>query len=121
MERRLCATHAGDGSDAARLVIIEVGCGTRVPTVRNECEEVWRDCNAAAAGSCTLIRINPDADNGGEERTVAGEQEERDASCASQPQQICVRAGALAALRCIDRFLQQIESNAGADRGCVVK
>ena len=29
---------------AARLVILEMGCGVRCPSVRRECEEVLGDC-----------------------------------------------------------------------------
>eukprot|EP00762_Andalucia_godoyi_P002449 ANDGO_02655.mRNA.1 hypothetical protein SDRG_01321 len=68
-----------------RLVILEIGCGVRVPSVREECESVLRDINARSraakhvanvqnqqnvgeneaeeqdqAPQATLIRINPD-------------------------------------------------------------
>ncbi|KAF1328939.1 hypothetical protein FI667_g6325, partial [Globisporangium splendens] len=44
-----------------KLVVLEIGCGTRVPSVRKECEMVVSDlferCGRAQA---SLVRINPD-------------------------------------------------------------
>jgi len=52
-----------------KLVILELGCGTKVPAVREESEEVLLDTakritsHAGSTGSVCLIRINPkDAD-----------------------------------------------------------
>eukprot|EP01063_Lacrimia_lanifica_P016739 TRINITY_DN23291_c0_g1_i1.p1 TRINITY_DN23291_c0_g1~~TRINITY_DN23291_c0_g1_i1.p1 ORF type:complete len:305 (+),score=69.90 TRINITY_DN23291_c0_g1_i1:48-962(+) len=52
------ALHAG----GARLVIIEIGCGLRVPSVRKRCEDVFLSAKAAAGdpSHVTFIRINPD-------------------------------------------------------------
>jgi len=46
-------------ADGARLVILELGCGLRVPSVRVECEAVLRD-TVARGGHAKLVRINPD-------------------------------------------------------------
>lgn len=47
-----------------RLVVLEIGCGIRVPSVRQECQDVIIDTAARCQGStetrCTHIRINPD-------------------------------------------------------------
>lgn len=49
-------------SSGGKLVILELGCGTRVQSIRQECEMVFRD--AAAKGACvTLVRINPSEDS----------------------------------------------------------
>ena len=48
-----------------KLVILEMGCGTKVPAVRQESEEVLVDCakkiqsQEGSEGSVCLIRINP--------------------------------------------------------------
>ena len=55
----------------AKLVVLEIGCGIRVPSVRRECEDVIRDtavrCNntrdvegGSVLKRCYFIRINPD-------------------------------------------------------------
>ena len=41
------------------LVVLEIGCGTRVPSVRMETESVVRDARLRGARA-HLIRINPD-------------------------------------------------------------
>ena len=53
--------------DSMKLVILEIGCGIRVPSVRMECQDVLHDtaarCQRQSADSppcCSLIRINPD-------------------------------------------------------------
>ena len=51
-------------SNNERLVIMEIGCGTNVPAVRRESEEVLVDCakkikSQGSHGSVCLIRINP--------------------------------------------------------------
>jgi len=43
----------------ARVVLLELGCGMRVPSVRAECEEVLRD-TLQRGGQAVLIRVNPD-------------------------------------------------------------
>ena len=42
-------------SASTRLVVIEIGCGTAVPTVREEAEEYLK----GFPEQCSLIRINP--------------------------------------------------------------
>lgn len=42
------------------VAVVEIGCGTRVPSVRVECEQVVADVNARG-GRATLVRINPEA------------------------------------------------------------
>jgi hypothetical protein len=51
---------------AYRVVVLEIGCGTRVPSISNEALCVHRDINAissrfGATPAATLIRINPAA------------------------------------------------------------
>jgi NAD-dependent SIR2 family protein deacetylase len=49
---------------SAKLVVLEIGCGVRVPSVRLECETVIHDtasrCLNTAEKRCTHIRINPE-------------------------------------------------------------
>jgi len=40
-----------------RLVVLEVGCGLRVPNLRKRCEELFSE---APLGQCEFIRINPE-------------------------------------------------------------
>jgi len=52
-------------SQSRKLVILEMGCGIKVPAVRQESEEVLSDCankiksKPTSGGSVCLIRINP--------------------------------------------------------------
>jgi hypothetical protein len=52
-----------EGDVSTKLVILEIGCGALVPSVRLEGEEVLRDFNNAslqlAREKAVLIRINP--------------------------------------------------------------
>ena len=50
------AVSSGVGG-GLRLVILELGCGLRVPSVRGECEAVLRDTRARG-GAAMLVRIN---------------------------------------------------------------
>lgn len=43
-----------------RIVVLEIGAGTAVPTVRKECERLVLDGHSAGA-SVSLVRINPDS------------------------------------------------------------
>jgi len=44
-----------------KCVIIEIGCGIRIPSVRKRCEELYKDLIDKGFGSrCEFIRINPD-------------------------------------------------------------
>ena len=49
---------------SAKLVVLEIGCGVRVPSVRQECHDVIYDtasrCLDKGEKRCTHIRINPD-------------------------------------------------------------
>ncbi len=61
MEKRMA-----ESSD--KLVVLEIGCGVRVPSVRQECQDVIMDtatrCQSTGTTSmearCTHIRINPE-------------------------------------------------------------
>jgi len=44
-------------NDGLRLVIVEIGCGLRVPSIRKRCEELFAAC---AVGQAELVRINPE-------------------------------------------------------------
>ena len=46
-----------------KLVVLEIGCGVKVPSVRRECQDVIADTAAQIldASRCVHIRINPDA------------------------------------------------------------
>lgn len=44
---------------AARVVILELGCGVRVPSVRRECESVLDD-TLTRGGDALLVRVNPE-------------------------------------------------------------
>eukprot|EP00957_Ditylum_brightwellii_P180747 13769826-Ditylum_brightwellii.AAC.1 len=56
-----------DVSKGRSLVILELGCGVKVPAVRNESNEVLRDSLERARssqttdqkGCVTLVRVNP--------------------------------------------------------------
>jgi len=83
------------------LVILELGCGTKVPAVREESEEVLLDTakkinsHEGSKGSVCLIRINPkDADI-----VVEGEEESLDT--------ISITSTAANALQKIDSLLKE--------------
>ena len=84
----------------ANFVLVEIGCGTNVPAVRNESEEVLADTLdglsmlGESRGSVTLIRINP---------KEAGIEEER-----LSPHVVSIYENSLEALRKIDRELDMI-------------
>ena len=40
-----------------RLVILEVGCGMRIPSIRKRCEELHVSCPSSQS---TFIRVNPE-------------------------------------------------------------
>lgn len=48
-------------ASGGRLAILELGCGTRVQSVRQECECVFRDASERGARA-SLIRVNPSED-----------------------------------------------------------
>ena len=41
-------------------VILEIGCGLRVPSIRKRCEEVYAACSKDCPSQVDFIRINPD-------------------------------------------------------------
>lgn len=45
-------------NSALKLVIVEIGCGLRVPNIRKRCEMLFSD---SPPGQCDLVRINPEA------------------------------------------------------------
>ena len=53
----MCAPVALQADRRKRLVIVEAGCGLRVPTVRKHSEKLLRQTGKLGT---TLIRINPD-------------------------------------------------------------
>ena len=72
-----------EGNNDFKLVVLEIGCGTKVPSVRRECEDVVADTASRATGKIPSpsrfvhIRINPDDyeinnDNSTEEITTIG-------------------------------------------------
>lgn len=71
-----------------RLVVFEIGCGLRVPTIRKRSEDL---CAMCPRGQATLIRINP-------------EHAEQFMHFAPN---ICISGGAEASLSQIDRLLMQ--------------
>lgn len=73
------------------LVVLELGCGTRVPSVRLECEAVCRD-TTNRGGSALLVRVNPDTSD------------EAEAADAELPL-LRVRATALSTLRRLDALM----------------
>jgi NAD-dependent SIR2 family protein deacetylase len=84
--------------DGLNFVVLELGAGTNVPAVREESEEVFKDClerikgNPRSKGNVTLIRINPKDFSF---RTVTS----TGGSLISVPEK------AAKALQCIDNFL----------------
>ena len=54
---RWLATETRSASNPLRVVILEVGAGGNVTTVRHESEHVFRNVDAVAT---TLIRVNPE-------------------------------------------------------------
>ena len=82
------------------LVILELGCGKNVPSVRRSTEQLARDINGRSAprgrAQCAIIRINP-------------EHPRADSGCAAVADNIIsIASTALHALRTIDGYLQDI-------------
>ena len=124
-EEQVEATVAGEGLPVAvatalsargalpRLVVLELGCGLRVPNVRIESEEVLCDTNNRAAAAdatrgsacsgprATLIRINL----------------EYPLNPSNQDATISIRSNGLAALQEIDRRLAALDSRDVAHQG----
>lgn len=109
MEEQMAAAN-----DNKKLVVLEIGCGVRVPSVRRECHDVLQDvalkCRAAAAAAatetkhnhqpcCTHIRINP------EDFQI----DEPPAECRDWIETIAIQGSALAALKAIDEQLDLLK------------
>jgi NAD-dependent SIR2 family protein deacetylase len=94
-----------------RLVVLELGCGLRVPSVRLETESVVRDALERGA-QATLVRINPD------ERTELPAAVSSQHGATPVPQNLIVlRQKALSALRRIDTHIRAraaVETRRGA-------
>lgn len=89
------------------LVVLEVGCGTRVPSVRVECEQVVADV-CARGGRATLVRINPEPEPSPEPSAGGGgvgQGREGDASVLPSDAFVYVRGTALEALTKIDALI----------------
>ena len=95
------------GIEPRRLVVLEIGCGVRVPSVRQECQDVVLDtalrCQAAglkAETSCTHIRINPE-----------DSQIPEPADCCERIETISIQGKAMSTLVAIDDRLQKLSQN----------
>ncbi|ETV85272.1 hypothetical protein, variant [Aphanomyces astaci] len=75
-----------------RLVVLEIGCGTRVETVRENNEELVQAV-LESGGQATLIRVNPEV-------------EDEDDSELSYPHLLSIHATGLATLQAIDHVIQ---------------
>lgn len=92
---RWLATETRSASNPLRVVILEVGAGGNVTTVRHESEHVFRNVDAVAT---TLIRVNPELplpDND-VEKLAAG-----------RVRVVSVMSGGLDAVRRIDACLRE--------------
>jgi hypothetical protein len=79
----------------AKIVLVEIGCGIRVPSVRYQSES-WLEM----ATNATLVRINPDFPLSGESWKF---------------KTIPIMNGGLASIKKIDEFLTQMESKKESD------
>ena len=84
----------------AKVVVVEIGCGKRIPTVRDNSERIIR---SLPLGQAKLIRINPDF-------------ELADSSHASLVySMISIKEAALPALRKINEQLSNLDSSASEE------
>ena len=89
-----------ESSTSFKLVVLEIGCGMRVPSVRTECQDVVRDTATRCSGgkrlkpACTFIRINP-------------EHEEISNDMPEMVTTISIKGTALKSLEQIDKFYKQ--------------
>jgi NAD-dependent SIR2 family protein deacetylase len=94
------------------LIVVEIGCGERVPSVRRECEDVVRD-TLRRGGRALLVRINPEGASNGQARTSTGaaaaaaeeEEEEEEEEALGPDHLVTIRDGALSALTRIEAQL----------------
>lgn len=88
-----------ESSTSFKLVVLEIGCGMRVPSVRTECQDVIRDTASRCSGgrrlkpACTFIRINPE--------------HEEISNMSEMVTTISIRGTALKSLEQIDKFYKQ--------------
>ncbi|KAF0686166.1 Aste57867_22018 [Aphanomyces stellatus] len=85
-----------------RLVILEIGCGTRVPSVRKECAMVMDDIlektHASNHVQVRLVRINPDA-------------LDDDESESTHPAMLKVPSTGLAALEAVAKYMTEMAAS----------
>lgn len=102
MELKMC-----DSDDSLKLAVLEVGCGVRVPSVRQECQDVIHDTalrclsNSTHRGGrhrCTHIRINP------EDFSIDQPADELRTAIHT----VSIRGAALSTLRRIDRAIEHL-------------
>ena len=102
-ERMEAAVASRPGN--THLIVLEIGCGARVPSVRRECADVVRD-TLARGGHATLVRINPDADDANDDDAAAAAELPRG-------RVLTVRAGARRALVLIESRMRDIDDGGG--------
>lgn len=93
--------------DHKNLVLVELGCGLKVPAIRRESQEVLRDANelsskysGSGGGSVSLIRINP------RDAGIDGELDEQ-----TKSRVLSIYETSLVALQEIDRELDALLSH----------
>ena len=86
------------------MVILEIGCGTRVPTIRFMTEDIL---HLTGPNSCTLVRVNPDPVECGFSETTEGG--------------LSLRDKALPALSRIDKELTEIDVSTASQKLAQVK
>lgn len=96
-----------------RLVILELGCGTRVPSVREEAHAVLRDV-VARGGRAVLIRINPDEPLGGILTATAAGSEDTGLEQVEDPLSpsvLVLRRPAASAMVRLDALMKQMDAS----------
>jgi hypothetical protein len=83
-----------------KLVVLEIGCGRRIPTCRQQSERIMRRLRM---GQGRLIRINPDFEGADSNHPTVS------------TSIISIKETALAALRKIDRAMQSMVAAEAAD------
>ena len=91
-----------------RMVVLEIGCGLTVPSVRRECEDVVRDV-LHRGGCASLIRINPEAQIASCIDGASPPAEQDDEPLPSE-HVVLIRDGALRGLLRIEEALGQLTS-----------
>jgi hypothetical protein len=93
------------GGSSLRLVILELGCGLRVPSVRGECEAVLRDTRARG-GAATLVRVNAEPEAARVDGLGLGDAEAEAA--------VSIVGTALSVLRMIDAAMVDVHADDAA-------